>query len=156
MGGIWQSMDMGAFDMAYKRRYKRTVKNKLNARKVEYDGFTFGSKKEAVRWAELKLEEKAGRITDLQRQVPFELFPAYYKEVPTGEFYKRGEKKGQPKTKKVCIEKAAKYVADFVYTKKGELVVEDTKGCKKGITYNYFVLKRKAMLNIWGIEVHEV
>ena len=142
--------------MAYRRMYKRTVKNKLNAHKVEYDGFTFGSKKEAIRWAELKLEEKAGRITDLDRQVPFELIPAHYEEIPTGEFYKKGERKGLEKCKRVCIEKAVNYVADFVYTKNGETIVEDTKGCKKGITYNYFVLKRKMMLYFHGIRIREV
>ena len=146
--------------MAYKRRQTRGIprstKNKLNAYTVEYDGFTFGSKKEAIRWAELKLEAEAGRITDLQRQVPFELIPAHYEEVPTGEVYKIGKKKGQPKMKKVCIENAVKYVADFVYTQNGEKVVEDTKGCRVGITYNYFVLKRKLMLWVHGIRIREV
>jgi hypothetical protein len=146
--------------VAYRRRQTirlpRTMKNKLNAHKVEYDGFTFGSKKEAIRWAELKLEAKAGRITDLERQVPFELIPAQYEEIPTGEFYKKGEKKGQPKFKRVCIEKAVTYVADFVYIENGKKVVEDTKGCKEGITYNYFVLKRKLMLYVHGIRIKEV
>ena len=142
--------------MAYKRRYKKTLKNKLNAHKVEYDGFTFGSKKEAIRWAELKLLERSGRITDLDRQVTFELIPAHFEEVPTGEFYKKGEKKGQPKFKRVCIEKGVTYVADFVYMENGKKVVEDTKGCKKGITYNYFVLKRKLLLWVHGIRIKEV
>jgi hypothetical protein len=132
------------------------MKNKLNAHKVEYDGIMWASKKEAIRYAELKLEEKAGRITDLQWQVPFELIPAYYEEVPTGEVYKIGEKKGQPKFKRVCIEKAVTYVADFVYMENGKKVVEDTKGCKEGITYNYFVLKKKLMLHVHGIRIREV
>ena len=136
--------------------YSRQIKNKLNAHKVEYDGFTFGSKKEAMRWAELKLLERSGHITDLQRQVPFELIPAYYEEVPTGELYKRGINKGRPKTKRVCIEKAVHYVADFVYMQNGKKVVEDTKGCRAGITYNYFVLKRKLMMHIHGIKIKEV
>lgn len=146
--------------MAYKRRQTRglprSTKNKLNAHKVEYDGIVWASKKEAIRYAELKLEEKAGRITDLQWQVPFELIPAHYEEVPTGEVYKIGEKKGQPKMKKVCIENAVKYVADFVYMQNGKKVVEDTKGCRVGITYNYFVLKRKLMLWVHGIRIREV
>jgi hypothetical protein len=84
------------------------------------------------------------------------LIPAHYEEVPTGEFYKKGEKKGQPKFKRVCIEKAVTYVADFVYNENGKKVVEDTKGCKEGITYNYFVLKRKLMLHVHGIRIREV
>lgn len=146
--------------MAYRRHkskaFIRTVKNKLNAQRVEIDGKTFGSKKEARRWAELKLLERSGLISDLQQQVSFELIPAQYEEIPTGEFYKKGEKKGQPKFKRVCIEKAVTYVADFVYIENGKKVVEDTKGCKDGITYNYFVLKRKMMLYIHGIKIKEV
>ena len=49
------SKNMGGDEMAHKRHQtrhlSRTVKNKLNAHKVEYDGFMFGSKKEAIRWA---------------------------------------------------------------------------------------------------------
>ena len=132
------------------------TENKLNAKRVEFDGFTFGSKKEAHRWAELKLLERSGHISDLQRQVSFELVPAQYETIETGEFYKKGPKKGQPKLKKVCIEQSVNYVADFVYTENGKKIVEDTKGCKDGITYNYFVLKRKLMLYVHGIRIREV
>lgn len=146
--------------MAYKRHksraFIRTAKNKLNAQRVEFDGKFFGSKKEARRWAELKLLERSGHISDLQQQVPFELIPAQYEEIPTGEFYKKGAKKGQPKFKRVCIEKAVTYVADFVYTENGKTIVEDTKGCKDGITYNYFVLKRKLLLFVHGLKIKEV
>lgn len=146
--------------MAYKRfktrKFHRTIKNKLNAQRVEFDGKLFGSKKEARRWAELKLLERSGLISDLQQQVPFELIPAQYETIPTGEYYKKGEKKGQPKFKRVCIEKAVTYVADFVYIENGKKVVEDTKGCKDGITYNYFVLKRKMMLYFHNIRIKEV
>lgn len=138
------------------KKYRMAIENKLNAKKVEFDGQMFDSKKEARRWAELKLLERSGQISDLQRQVSFELIPSQYEDVPTGEFYKRGEKKGQPKYKRVCIEKSVVYVADFVYTENGKQIVEDTKGCTDGITYNYFVLKRKLMLYIHGIRVKEV
>lgn len=146
--------------MTYKRHksraFVRAAKNKLNAKKVMFDGLEFDSKKEARRWAELKLLERSGHISDLRQQVPFELIPAQYEEVLTGELYKKGSKKGQPKFKRVCIEKAVTYIADFVYTENGKTVVEDTKGCKDGITYNYFVLKRKMMLYFHGIKVKEV
>lgn len=138
------------------KKYRMQTENKLNAKRVEFDGFTFGSKKEAHRWAELKLLERSGHISDLQRQVSFELVPAQYETIETGEFYKKGPKKGQPKLKKVCIEQSVNYVADFVYTENGKKIVEDTKGCKDGITYNYFVLKRKLMLYVHGIRIREV
>lgn len=50
-------------------------KNKYNARKVKVDGIVFASQNEADRWRELKLLERAGKITELRRQVPFLLIP---------------------------------------------------------------------------------
>ena len=39
-------------------------------------------------------------------------------------WYKRGELKGQPKIKRVCVEQSVKYIADFVYTENGKKVVD--------------------------------
>lgn len=50
-------------------------KNKYHARKVKVDGIVFASQKEADRWRELQLLERAGKITELRRQVPFLLIP---------------------------------------------------------------------------------
>ena len=49
---------------------------KYGNRKAVIDGITFDSKKEAQRYTELKLLEKAGKITGLQLQREFELIPA--------------------------------------------------------------------------------
>ena len=49
--------------------------NKYHAVKTQVDGIIFDSMKEAVRWQELKLLEKAGKIANLERQVPYELIP---------------------------------------------------------------------------------
>lgn len=126
---------------------------KYRSKKVTVDGITFDSKKEARRYAELKLLEKAGEIYGLELQTVFELVPAYYEARPTGEYYKRGEKKGQPKFKNVCIEKAITYKADFVYrNKNGEMIVEDTKGFR---TTDY-ILKRKMMLYFHDIKITEM
>lgn len=105
---------------------------KYHAKKVTVDGITFDSKKEARRWSELKLMESAGIITDLQRQVTFQLLPS---------------QKGEGRT-----ERPVKYVADYVYQENGKTVVEDTKGMK---TKDY-ILKRKMMLFVHGITVKEV
>ena len=44
-----------------------------------------------------------------------------------------------------------------VFNKKnGKLVVEDVKGYKKGPAYNVFSIKRKLMLQVYGIRVQEV
>lgn len=94
------------------------------------------SKKESLRAADLHLQEKLGIIHDLQEQVKFELIPAQY-EIING--------------KRVCIERACNYIADFVYIKDGELTVEDAKGFK---TKDY-IIKRKLMLKEHGIKVLE-
>ncbi len=54
--------------------------NKYAALKMTVDGITFDSRKEARRYTELKLLERTGKITDLQRQVKFKLIPAQYEQ----------------------------------------------------------------------------
>lgn len=49
--------------------------NKFHAKKVGVDGIKFDSQKEAARWQELKLLERAGEICELERQVRFLLIP---------------------------------------------------------------------------------
>ena len=50
-------------------------RNKYHNQKYSADGEVFDSKKEFQRWQELKILEKAGEISELRRQVPFELLP---------------------------------------------------------------------------------
>ena len=126
-------------------------KSKYGARKITRDGVTYDSIKEYRRFCELRLLEKAGEVADLKRQVEFELIPAQFEDVPTGEIYKRGELKGQPKMKRVCVEQSVKYVADFVYYENGKKVVEDAKGFR---TADYKI-KRKLMLYIHKIKIKE-
>lgn len=131
--------------------------SKYRSKKITVDGMTFDSKKEYKRWCELCLLQKAGKITDLERQVKFELIPAQTRTVLTGERYKNSNRKrgiytGMPKTKTVCLEHACDYFADFVYREDGRQVVEDTKGVR---TADY-IIKRKLMLWIYGIKIREV
>ena len=108
--------------------------NKYHSKKVNIDGITFDSKKEANRYCELKILEKAGEIDCLKRQVKYELIPA------------------QRLDGKV-IERAVHYIADFVYKNKGgELIVEDTKGFR---TPDY-IIKRKLMLWVYNIRIREI
>ena len=136
----------------------RKQPRKQGNKKIERDGMTFDSIAEARRYQELLLMQRAGTITDLRCQVAFELIPAQYEEVPTGEFYKIGKRKGQPKMNRVCVEKSLKYIADFVYKQYGETVVEDVKGYKdpRSVPYAKFVIKRKLMLERFGVRVREV
>ena len=121
-------------------------KNKYHSKKVEFDGIVFDSKKEAKRFAELSLLEKAGTIQDLQRQVKFILIPAQREPDTVGA--RGGIKKGK------TIEKECAYIADFVYKDLtlNETVVEDTKGFR---TKDY-IIKRKLMLYVHKIRTKEV
>ena len=113
------------------------IMNKYRNRKTVLDGIEFDSAKEARRYAELLLLQKAGEIYDLQRQVPFVLIP----------------KQTDPITGRL-LEREAKYIADFTYRscKTGRITVEDTKGLKT----REYVLKRKMMLYRHGIRIQEV
>ena len=94
---------------------------KYHSKKTIIDGITFDSKKEANRYCELKLLEKAGKIKDLQLQYQFVLQPP---------FRKNG------KSIRAII-----YVADFVYfdLERMKNVVEDVKGYKTDV----YLIKKK-------------
>lgn len=123
------------------RKYKNT--------KINVDGMTFDSKKEAKRYQELSLLQKAGEISGLQTQVRYVLIPAQ-REV-SDEVYTKGANKGKYKPGKL-LERECTYVADFVYYKDGEVVVEDTKGFR---TKDY-IIKRKLMLYVHHIRIKEI
>lgn len=130
--------------------------NKFGAKKIKdpATGFVFDSKKEYQRWCELRLLERAGKISGLCRQVSYELIPT--QRAKSTEVYKAGPQKGLPKPGAV-IEKACSYVADFLYFgEDGKLVVEDCKGYKRGAAYDLFTVKRKLMLYVHGIKVKEI
>ena len=87
--------------------------NKYGAKKVKdpITGFLFDSKAEYTRWCELRLLERAGKISRLRRQVSYELIPTQREE--STEVYKAGPQKGLPKPGAI-IEKGVTYIADFV------------------------------------------
>lgn len=107
--------------------------SKYYSKKVTIDGITFDSKREANRYCELALLEKAGQITELELQKEFTLIPS-----------QRIDGK--------VVERACKYKADFSYMENGKHIVEDTKGFK---TKDY-IIKRKLMLYIHKIQIKEV
>lgn len=130
-------------------RETRKMKNKYKAKKTLFNSRLYASKKEAQRAAELQLMEKAGVITNLQEQVPFELIPAQY------EYFERYGKKGKRlKDGRRCLERSVDYVADFVYTENDKVVVEDAKS--PATRTKDYVIKRKLMLERLGIRVREV
>lgn len=86
--------------------------SKYHSKKITIDGIVFDSRKEANRYCELKLLERAGKIKDLSLQHKFELQPSFKKNGKTI--------------------RAITYVADFVYFDLERManVVEDVKGFK--------------------------
>ena len=91
--------------------------SKYHSQKIVVDGKKFDSKKEAERYKVLKMLENANIISNLSRQVPFELIP------------------------KQKDERAVKYIADFMYveTATGKIIVEDVKGYRTDV----YKIKRK-------------
>ena len=123
--------------------------SKYHSKKVTIGDEVFDSKKEAKRYQELLLLERAGEISNLQRQVKYVLIPA--QKEPSNKVYTRGKNKGYCKPGKV-LERECSYVADFVYTEDGKTIVEDTKGFRT----KEYIIKRKLMLYMHGIRIKEI
>ena len=99
------------------------MRRKYGNRKTEVDGLTFDSNLEAKTWQKLRLLEKAEIISELKRQVRFDL---------------------SVNDLKVCT-----YVADFTYIENGKLVVFDA----KGMILPEFRLKAKLFKAIYGFDI---
>lgn len=94
---------------------------KYHSKKTIVDNIKFDSKKEATRYQELKLLERAGKIKDLKLQQEYELIPKFKKN---------------NKTYRKTI-----YKADFSYfdIEANKYIVEDVKGFKTDV----YKLKKK-------------
>lgn len=108
--------------------------SKYNSKKTVVDGQQFDSKKEARRYQELLLLEKAGEIKNLSRQVKFVLIPS------------QRDENGK------VVERECSYKADFTYEEGIKTVVEDVKGFRT----KEYIIKRKLMLWQYGIRIREV
>lgn len=110
------------------------MRNKYGNRRVTMNGETFDSQKEARRYAELELLQRAGEIRDLKRQTRFTLMCGTVQLR-----YSSG--------------RAVVYVADYTYAdrRKGwAVVIEDAKGCRTDV----YKLKR-AIMKANGYEILE-
>lgn len=90
---------------------------------------------ECERYKYLKALEQQKVISNLQRQVKYVLLPS----------------QNDSKTRKT-IEREITYLADFVYEKGSQTIVEDVKGMKTDV----YKIKRKLMLYFHGIQIKEV
>ena len=89
--------------------------------------YYFASRAEAIRFAELRLQERAGVISKLHTQVSY---PVVINSVPV-----------------------TKYIADFVYFKNGQRIIEDVKGNVNFLT-DVFKLKQKLIGAIYGVKIN--
>lgn len=101
-------------------------KSKYGNVRTEVDGIKFHSKEEANRYLRLKDAQAIGHIKNLQLQVPFPIVINGFQ---------------------VC-----KYIADFVYAKDGQKIVEDVKGFRTDV----YKLKALLVEASYGIRIREV
>ena len=103
-------------------------KSKYGNSETEVDGIKFDSKKEAKRYRELLLMQKAGEIGLIRRQVEYELNPGGTHSL--------------------------KYLADFEYyiLATGEKVTEDVKGYRT----REYKKKKRLMKKVHGIVIKEI
>lgn len=120
--------------------------NKYHNNRVFRFGKWFDSEHEADRYYYLSMLQRAGEISELRTQVPFELIQTQREPDMIGK--RGGVKPGK------CIEKACTYYADFTYMKDGALVVEDAKS--PATRTEAYRIKKKLMLWVHGIRVIEV
>lgn len=107
-----------------------------NKKYIDSEGNKWDSKKEYKRYLELKEKEDKKEISNLQRQVTYQVMPRLTDE--------NGKFKYHP----------IKYIADFVYTDNttGKEVVEDAKGLRTEV----YKIKKKLMYYVYKIEISEV
>ena len=102
--------------------------SKMQNVRTSVDGYSLDSLSEARRYGELKIEEMAGIIANLEVHKPFRL-------VVNGIH--------------ICD-----YESDFTYRRDGKLVVEDVKS--KGTITPTYRIKKKLLLAVLGITIQEV
>lgn len=109
----------------------RGSRSKYGAVRVGVDNYLFDSKKEALRYGELRLMKHAGMIQDLQVHPSYELHCAGVK--------------------------VATYIADFSFVdcENGEVVIED---CKNPATAKLAVyrLKKRMVAAEYGVVIREL
>lgn len=124
------------------------TKNKYGNIKVSNQWGTFDSQHEYHIFLYLLSRQQKNEISDLQRQVKFELIPKTFEEVETV------TKTGKIKKKQVMVYSAVHYIADFVYVDNvtGETVVVDAKS-KATAKDKVFILKSKLFYYIYGKKI---
>jgi hypothetical protein len=117
-------------------------RRKYNTKAIYTDEGKFDSQKELDDWNNLKLRQIAGEISELRRQVEYELFPP-----------------GRRDSKGKAVRKIT-YTADATYIENGKLVVVDSKAYDKKtgefILTQAYRRAKKMMFQIHNIEIKEI
>jgi len=109
-----------------------TRRSKFNAQPQVVDGIKFDSKREAKRWQDLNNLQRAGLISNLERQVTYILAPSVKID---------GEDRARP---------ALRFKADFRYVDElGATIVDDC----KGMPDTAFRIRQHLMKSVHGIDV---
>ena len=136
-GKRWSQDDLDGVQKKKKGRYG-------NVRKPVHDGIRFDSKREFLRYMDLKLLEKAGEITDLEVHPKY---PITIGGVPIMVALNQHKPWGRHLT----------YEADFTYfhryARKAERVIEDVK-MQSGHRTDVYKLKR-ALMKAMGHDIEE-
>lgn len=106
---------------------KSPARRKYGNAPTVVENIRFDSAKEAARWSELRLLEKAEMIQNLTRQVKFSL---------------------DVEGVHIC-----NYIADFAYDENGEVVVEDVKS--PATKTRVYLIKKNLMRALHRIEIRE-
>ena len=122
--------------------------SKYKNKKVSYQGEMFDSKRELQRFLVLKDAESKGIITNLQKQVKFELIPKIEEDVII-------RLKTKDKIQRKTIQQPIIYKADFVYEKDGVMVVEDIKISEYLLPKEY-ILKEKLFRWKYGFPIKRI
>lgn len=114
---------------------------KYGNKKVTEGGITFDSIRERDRWLELKQLERAGEISNLERQPKFYLFGSKSQVLIRSKGYPNGRR--------------AVWKGDFAYfcSRRNKRICEDVKGVRTPI----FILKRAIVEACYpGLEIVEI
>lgn len=103
------------------------ARSKYGNKKTFYMWMTFDSKKEFERFLLLRDMEKSGKISWLQCQVPYQLIETFKHKWQTVLW--------------------VKYIADFVYIRDWETIVEDVKSSITAQKPSY-IIKKKLLLQL--------
>lgn len=136
----WTDEQLADYQARLARKHERPaakpVRAKYRNKKTEICGVKFDSNAEAMRFVQLCRMQEAGLISNLRRQVAFELAPAV--KIP-------GKSRMSP---------PLRYFADFTYDDQdGKRVIEDVKGQER-VTEGYRI--KRHLLALQGHTINEI